>query len=68
MGTADPGEFPRSSSNITVIQILPGDPLFPSGYVLVEQFEDGQIHVALRQESWDTWSVGGWGVIGSVAR
>lgn len=34
--------------------------------ILVEVFPDGQIHVATRKESWDTWSPGGWSIVKEV--
>jgi hypothetical protein len=36
------------------------DKRLPEGQLLIEHYEDGQVHVAFRAHRWHTWSKGVW--------
>lgn len=56
----------RHSSGATMRNAV----LTPGGYaqILVEVWDSGQVHVAHRDASWETWSAGAWGVLGPEVR
>lgn len=36
---------------------------FPTGELMVEVYPDGQLHVAFRKWSWESWNYGSWGIV-----
>jgi len=61
--TMTEGKPPR----VTAVNTQDIDGRLPEGQILVEIWDDGEIHMAYRENTWDSWPLGMWGMMAATS-